>query len=94
MKYVILLAGLVVGGAAAAAQIDNSQTSPPAAATLRQLSPAAVEAMQLCKPDFEKLCPGMHFGDGKLGPCIREHRADLSPVCGAALVKLRGARQQ
>ena len=92
MKYVILLAALALGGAAAAAQIDNAQT-PPAAAP-RQLTPAAIKAMQLCKPDFEKLCPGMHFGDGKLGPCLREHRADLSPVCGAALVKLRGARPQ
>ena len=37
-----------------------------------------------CKADREKFCPGLKAGDGKLGPCMKEHAAELSPECTAA----------
>jgi len=37
-----------------------------------------------CKADREKFCPGLKAGDGKLGPCMKEHAAELSPECAAA----------
>jgi hypothetical protein len=37
-----------------------------------------------CKSDREKFCPGLKPGDGKLGPCMKEHAAELSPECTAA----------
>jgi hypothetical protein len=37
-----------------------------------------------CKSDREKFCPGLKPGDGKLGPCMKEHAAELSPECAAA----------
>ena len=34
-----------------------------------------------CKAEAEKLCPGMHPGDGKFGPCMKEHLAELPKEC-------------
>jgi len=36
-----------------------------------------------CKADQEKLCPGLKPGDGKFGPCMKQHEAELSPECAA-----------
>jgi hypothetical protein len=47
-----------------------------------------------CASDFQTLCPGMTPGDGKLGPCIRENIAKLSPQCSGALQAMRGQRSQ
>ena len=38
-----------------------------------------------CKADAEKLCPGMHPGDGKFGPCMKEHHDQLSDACKAKM---------
>jgi hypothetical protein len=97
MKMMILFAALLAGGATAA-QISNSAASappppapPPPAATM---TPAPAGAMQVCRADFEKLCPGMHPGDGKLGACIRPQMASLSAPCSAALRTMREQRRQ
>jgi hypothetical protein len=42
---------------------------------------------QICKADFERLCKDVH----PLGPCVKEHDAQLSKECRAALVK--GSKQ-
>ncbi len=46
-----------------------------------------------CKSDREKLCPGLKPGDGKLGPCMKEHAAELSPECSAAVEAGKQARK-
>jgi hypothetical protein len=46
------------------------------------------KAGQICKADFERLCKDVH----PLGPCVKEHDAELSKECRAALVK--GSKQQ
>jgi hypothetical protein len=46
-----------------------------------------------CKADREKLCPGLKSGDGKLGPCMKEHAAELSPECIAAAEAGKKARK-
>jgi hypothetical protein len=38
---------------------------------------------QICKADFERLCKDVR----PLGPCVKEHDAELSKECKAALVK-------
>ncbi|MGA9547451.1 MAG: cysteine rich repeat-containing protein, partial [Rhodomicrobium sp.] len=45
-----------------------------------------------CKSDREKFCPGLKPGDGKLGPCMKEHAAELSPECTAAAEAGKQAR--
>jgi hypothetical protein len=46
-----------------------------------------------CKSDREKFCPGLKPGDGKLGPCMKEHAAELSPECTAAAEAGKQARK-
>jgi len=46
-----------------------------------------------CKSDREKFCPGLKPGDGKLGPCMKEHKAELSPECSAAIEAGKEARK-
>jgi hypothetical protein len=43
---------------------------------------------QICKADFERLCKDVR----PLGPCVKEHDAELSKECKAALVK--GSKKQ
>ena len=59
----------------------------PLAAALLLLTPALVSAQgvgKICKADQEKFCPGMKSGDGKLGPCMKQHEAELSAECSGA----------
>jgi len=37
-----------------------------------------------CKADFERLCPGVEPGEGRLFQCISQHLDELSPQCRAA----------
>ena len=46
-----------------------------------------------CKSDCEKFCPGLKPGDGKLQPCMKEHAAELSPECTAAVEAGKQARK-
>ena len=46
-----------------------------------------------CKSDREKFCPGLKPGDGKLGACMKEHAAELSPECAAAVEAGKQARK-
>ena len=46
-----------------------------------------------CKSDREKFCPGLKAGDGKLGPCMKEHAAELSPECATAIEAGKEARK-
>ena len=46
-----------------------------------------------CKSDREKFCPGLKPGDGKLMPCMKEHAAELSPECAAAVEAGKEARK-
>ena len=46
-----------------------------------------------CKSDREKFSPGLKPGDGKLGPCMKEHAAELSPECTAAAEAGKQARK-
>ena len=41
----------------------------------------SAQAANPCKADREKFCPGMKPGDGKYGPCMKQHEAELSPEC-------------
>jgi len=34
-----------------------------------------------CKADAEKLCPGLHPGDGKYGECMKQHLDQVSDAC-------------
>ena len=46
-----------------------------------------------CQADVGKYCPGLTPGDGKLGPCLREHHEQFSPECKQALRAMRQAHR-
>lgn len=46
-----------------------------------------------CKSDREKFCPGMKPGDGKLAACMKEHAAEFSPDCKAAIEARKQAQK-
>jgi hypothetical protein len=43
---------------------------------------------KICQPDFDRLCKDVR----PLGPCVKQHDAELSKECRAALIK--GSKQQ
>jgi hypothetical protein len=40
-----------------------------------------------CKADFEKLCPGVHPGNGRVRACLKPNEAKLSAACQDAIAK-------
>lgn len=44
-----------------------------------------------CKADRDKFCAGIKAGDGKLGECMKQHEAELSPECAAERKQRREA---
>jgi hypothetical protein len=48
-------------------------------------SPAARAADGPCRDDAQKLCAGVQPGGGRAIACMKQHEAELSPACKAAL---------
>jgi len=40
-----------------------------------------------CKPDVERLCPGMQPGGGRIKACLKQNAAQLSATCKEAIAK-------
>ncbi|MGI6855279.1 cysteine rich repeat-containing protein [Mesorhizobium sp. 1B3] len=36
---------------------------------------------EACQADFEKYCPGVHPGGGRIIECLAEHLNELTPEC-------------
>jgi hypothetical protein len=50
---------------------------------------AAGDARKYCKPDVERLCPGVAPGGGKIVACLKAHKMDMSVGCAMALKKMK-----
>jgi len=46
-------------------------------------------AMKYCKADFERLCPGVQPGGGRIIGCLKEHKEEVSIGCGKALQAMK-----
>ena len=42
-----------------------------------------------CKPDVERLCPGVQPGGGRIVACLKQNDAQLSAACKEAIVNAR-----
>jgi Cysteine rich repeat len=49
------------------------------------LIPTAAIAKGECKPDSEKFCKDIIAAKGDVGPCLEQHKAELSAECKAKL---------
>jgi len=60
-----------------------------ALASLPLVALAAGDAMKYCKPDVERLCPGVEPGGGRIVACLKAHKMDMSVGCAMALKKMK-----
>lgn len=51
-------------------------------------APAAA-ALEACKADVEKLCPGVQPGEGRIAACLKDKRRQLSDGCKTAIKEQR-----
>jgi hypothetical protein len=66
----------------------NSQAeklSQPCFQALAEQGLAFAAALRLCRPDFERLCPGVPPGQGRAIACLLDNRSRVSPGCDKAL---------
>ena len=47
------------------------------------------QVMRYCKPDAERLCPGVPPGGGRIARCLKAHKMEMSIGCGMALRRLK-----
>jgi hypothetical protein len=48
---------------------------------------------EACRADVATLCPGIQPGEGRVVACMKEHAAQLSDGCKAAMAQARGNRK-
>jgi hypothetical protein len=46
-------------------------------------------AMKYCKADYERLCPGVQPGGGRILGCLKAHKEEISIGCGKALQAMK-----
>jgi len=67
-------------------------------ATLASVAPGAfaqqAAAMRYCKADYERLCPGVQPGGGRIIRCLKAHKEEISIGCGKALQAMKGKMGQ
>jgi len=47
------------------------------------------EVMRYCKPDIERLCPGIQPGGGRIAQCLKAHKMEVSVGCAKTLQKMK-----
>ena len=66
-------------GLAAGAQAQDAPSAPA--------MPPAPSAREACKADYQKLCPGVPHGGGRILECLNSHKGELTTACQEALLK-------
>ena len=61
----------------------EAELSPACKERIEEGKEKAKEFIDACKPDAEKFCKGVAPGQGRILRCLKEHEAQLSPVCKA-----------
>jgi len=55
------------------------------AAQLEQFAAAVTHVASECMDDLEKFCAQVELGEGRVGTCLLEHKAEVSPGCSQAM---------
>jgi len=56
-------------------------------ALAQQAPPVSADVRHACHADFEKFCPGVRPGGGRVKECMAPHKDELSAACREALFK-------
>jgi hypothetical protein len=47
------------------------------------------QIMRYCKPDAERLCPGVPPGGGRIAKCLKAHKMEISVGCATTLQRIK-----
>jgi hypothetical protein len=47
------------------------------------------QAMRDCRPDMERLCPGVPPGGGRIVRCLKAHKMEMSVGCAMTLRRIK-----
>jgi hypothetical protein len=50
---------------------------------------AKADALDYCKSDVARLCPGLEPGGGRIIGCLKEHKMEVSVGCAKAIKKMK-----
>jgi len=81
-----MLAAFIVVTAALAPPLVHAQTVP------LELRSEALALMQMCRADYDRLCPGVVPGGGRVLACLQTHTNELSVSCAHALPRAQSLR--
>ena len=82
------LAAFIIVTAALAAPLAQAQTVP------LELRSEALALMQMCRADYDRLCPGVVPGGGRVLACLRTRANELSANCAQALPRAESLRDR
>ena len=54
----------------------------------------ATALAQLCRADYERLCPGVRPGGGRILACLQRQVPNLSPACARAMPRAQALEQK
>lgn len=55
------------------------------AQTQAEMKAEAKSLAQVCRADFDRLCPSVRPGGGRIVACLKSHATELTPQCRNAL---------
>jgi hypothetical protein len=55
------------------------------ASQLEQFAAAVTHLAKECMDDLEKYCAEVEFGEGRVGTCLLEHKAEVTDTCSQAM---------
>lgn len=76
----------------AVAATQRPATAPAASPPPPPAAPSREEVVMMrdnCGADYQKFCPGVPFGGGRIINCLNQHEGQLSATCKSALAGLR-----
>jgi len=83
-----LLAAIIITTTALVPSMTRAQTVP------LQIRSEAMALMQVCRADYDRLCPGVVPGGGRVLACLRTRANELSANCAQALPRAESLRDR
>ena len=83
------LAALIVATTAALAQpLAHARMVP------LQMRSEALALVQVCRADYDRLCPGVVPGGGRVLACLQSRANELSPACAQSMMRAQMLRDR